>query len=273
MNKPNNVINEPFGLASQDIDFFRENGFVKLAKVLPAEVLQFYGEEITAKVMQLNTMHLPMKERTTYKKAFLQIANIWKQSEIAKEFVFGTRLARIAAELMGTTGVRLYHDQALYKEPTGGATPWHVDQFYWPLASEKCVTAWIPLQDTPLEMGPLAFAAKSQNYPVGRDLPISDESETKLKISLKEGNFEHWQQPFNLGDVSFHYGWTFHHAGGNSTEQMRKVMTVIYMDEHMRLQNPANKNQQIDWDVRCPGAKIGEIIDTELNPVLYSKTV
>lgn len=132
MNKPNNVINEPFGLASQDIDFFRENGFVKLAKVLPAEVLQFYGEEITAKVMQLNTMHLPMKERTTYKKAFLQIANIWKQSEIAKEFVFGTRLARIAAELMGTTGVRLYHDQALYKEPTGGATPWHVDQFYWP---------------------------------------------------------------------------------------------------------------------------------------------
>lgn len=43
-------------------------------------------------------------------------------------------------------GVRLYADQALYKEPHGGYTPWHCDAFYWPLASDKAVTAWIPLQ-------------------------------------------------------------------------------------------------------------------------------
>ena len=43
-------------------------------------------------------------------------------------------------------GVRLYADQALYKEPHGGYTPWHCDASYWPLATDKVVSAWIPLQ-------------------------------------------------------------------------------------------------------------------------------
>lgn len=42
--------------------------------------------------------------------------------------------------------MRLYHDQALNKEPGGGYTPWHCDQYYWPVQSDKIVTAWVPLQ-------------------------------------------------------------------------------------------------------------------------------
>ena len=48
--------------------------------------------------------------------------------------------------LMQVEGVRVYADQALYKEPHGGYTPWHCDAFYWPLATDKAITAWIPLQ-------------------------------------------------------------------------------------------------------------------------------
>jgi hypothetical protein len=50
---------------------------------------------------------------------------------------------------------------------------------------------------------------------------------------------------------------------------MRAVMTVIYMDKNMKLKNPENDNQQLDWDTWCPGAKIGEVIDTEINPVIF----
>ena len=50
---------------------------------------------------------------------------------------------------MQVEGVRFYADQALYKEPHGGYTPWHCDAFYWPLATDKAVTAWIPLQVCP----------------------------------------------------------------------------------------------------------------------------
>jgi hypothetical protein len=51
---------------------------------------------------------------------------------------------------------------------------------------------------------------------------------------------------------------------------MRKVMTVIYMDKDMILKNPENKNQINDWHTWCPGAKIGEVINTPINPILYS---
>jgi ectoine hydroxylase-related dioxygenase (phytanoyl-CoA dioxygenase family) len=211
-----------------------------------------------------------LEERDTYHKAFLQIANLWEKSDLVKEFVMGKRLAQIATKLLGTTGVRLYHDQALYKEKDGGITPWHVDQYYWPLSSEKCCTVWIPLQKTPLEMAPLAFAAKSHLFTSGRDLGISDESEKKLQAALRNAQFEYVSEPFDLGEVSFHYGWTFHNAGPNTSNNPREVMTIIYMDEHMRLKNPDNENQKIDWDVWCPGVKVGEIISTVLNPVIYS---
>ena len=45
-------------------------------------------------------------------------------------------------------------------------------------------------------------------------------------------------------------------------------MTIIYMDKNMRLAKPVNNNQESDWEHWCPGAKIGDIIDTPLNPVI-----
>ncbi len=266
-----NELDQHYQLNAEDIQAFRENGFIKLKKVFSPELIAHYNELITGKVIELNTMHLPMEERNTYEKAFLQVMNIWRDSDEIKTFVMGKRLARIASELMGTNGVRLYHDQALYKEPSGGITPWHADQYYWPLATEKTCTVWIPLQETPREMGPLAFAAKSQDFSFGRSLPISDESEAKLAAALEAENFTHVVEPFDLGEVSFHYGWTFHHAGANTTDQARRVMTIIYMDEAMHLQAPANDNQQNDWESWCPGAKVGEVINTPLNPVIYSR--
>ena len=79
-------------------------------------------------------------------------------------------------------------------------------------------------------------------------------------------------EPFALGEVRFHLGWTFHRAGPNRSTIPRSVMTVIYMDRDMRLQAPANKMQQADWERWCPGAKIGEIIATPKNPVLFERT-
>jgi len=265
-------LDQPYEVSMEAISFFHENGFIKLKNVFSQELLDFYRTEITQKVIELNTMHVPLEERDTYHKAFLQVTNLWQKSKIVKEFVMGKRLAKIASDLMGTNGVRLYHDQALYKEPGGGFTPWHADQHYWPLDSEKCCTAWIPLQETPLEMGPLSFSAKSHQFSFGRHLAISDESEKQIRDALKNARLEYVAEPFDMGEISFHYGWTFHNAGPNKTDKPRRVMTIIYMDEQMRLQEPDNENQKIDWEVWCPGVQVGEIINSELNPVIYSRS-
>jgi len=161
-------------LSAEQRAYFKENGYVKLKRVLRPETLEHYRREISEQVRRLNTQHLPMEQRNTYQKAFLQISNIWAKSDSVKAFVFSPKLARIAAELMEVSGVRMYHDQALYKEAGGGITPWHADQYYWPVSNDHSITAWIPLQATPLEMGPLAFARKTHRMAFGRDLEISE---------------------------------------------------------------------------------------------------
>jgi ectoine hydroxylase-related dioxygenase (phytanoyl-CoA dioxygenase family) len=259
-----------YPLTAEQIQSYRKNGFIKLKNVLSAQTLAYYNREITAKVKELNKNLLPLDKRDTYGKAFLQVPNLWTQSEIVKEFVFGKRLGRIAAELMGVSGVRMYHDQALFKEASGGYTPWHADQYYWPLSSPHTTTAWIPLQKTPMEMGPLAFAIKSQHMKFGRDLAISAGSEKQLEEALKREGYAVLDEPFDLGEISFHMGWTYHRAGPNASGRPREVMTIIYMDQDMRLVQPTNRNQEVDWKTWCPGVNVGEIIDSPLTPVIYS---
>ena len=264
------TLNAPFALSPDAIERYRADGFVRLTNVFDPAELADYGAEITRLTLALNTQDKPLAERDTYDRAFLQVMNLWRVSETVQRFVFGQRLAAIAAALMGVDGVRLYHDQSLYKEPSGGFTPAHADQYYWPLASDRTITVWIPLQPVPLEMGPLAFYKGSQNAAFGRDLPISDESEAKITAAMEAQGFPIDEQPYALGDVSFHAGWTFHRAGANQSTQPRSVMTMIYMDAAMRLAAPANHMQAADWEKWCPGAEVGEVIDTPLNPVIWS---
>lgn len=265
-------IDSEYKITPEQIARFNKDGYIKLKDVLSADVLDYYGKEITRLVLELNKQDKPLAERSTYGKAFLQVMNLWTRSDVVKEFVFSKRLGRIATELLETRGVRMYHDQALYKEAGGGYTPWHVDQFYWPLETEKTVTAWIPLHPVPLEHGPLMFSVGSQKIKIGRDLAISDESEKKIDEQLKLSNLPCDETPYDLGEVSFHLGYTFHRAGPNTLPYPRDVMTIIYMDSEMKLIQPKNKNQENDWKTWCPGAKVGEIIDTPINPVLYSRT-
>lgn len=210
-----------------------------------------------------------MAERTTYEKAFLQVTNLWRTDDVVRELVFSRRLARLAAQLMGVCGVRLYHDQALCKEAGGGITPWHADQFYWPLSSEHTCTAWIPLQKTDVEMGPMVFAARSHRFELGRDLEIGDESERLLSEVFAARRFPEDDGPYDMGDVSFHYGWTLHHTGPNQTSRPRSAMTIIYMEDGMRLA-PAQRRQHLaDREAFMPGVEVGDVIKSPLNPVLW----
>ena len=263
-------LQEPYPITNDQISFFDKNRFIKLKQVLNKEAVDFFANRITQKVHELSGEKRALEERDTYGMAFLQIFNLWKEDEAIRELIFSKRIAGIATALLQTKGVRMYHDQALYKEPGGGFTPWHADQYYWPLASDKTVTAWMPLQETPLEMGPLEFSAGSHVIVEGRELAISDESEQIIRQKLKVTDFQHVVEPFELGEISFHSGWVFHRAGANKTSTMRQVMTTIYMDSEMKLAQPQNDNQINDWNTWCPGATVGEVIDSPLNPILYS---
>src|SRR3954454_13955751 len=166
---------------------FQEDGFVRLPNVLNPATLAEYAPDINRVVDENNRLKdVPFEKRTLYDQAFVQVMNIWTRNEHVRELAFSKRLARIATELLGTRGVRMWHDQALYKEPSGGFTPWHVDQQYWPMSGPHSVPAWIPLQAVPIEMGPLCFGRGSHRKRIGRDLEISLESEQEIREAVKK---------------------------------------------------------------------------------------
>ena len=187
-----------------------------------------------------------------------------------RAFVVARRFARAAAELMGVSGVRLYHDQALFKEPGGGFTPWHQAQFYWPLDTGHTITLWMPLVPVTPEMGPMTFASGSQQLGKLSDLPISDASEAAFQAAVAaHGLACTGPERFAPGDATFHAGWTLHRAPPNRTERMREVMTVIYFADGARVGPLDHPNRRFDRDAWLPGCEPGQPAASPKNPVLW----
>jgi ectoine hydroxylase-related dioxygenase (phytanoyl-CoA dioxygenase family) len=257
-----------YDLPADAAERFDRDGFVRLTGVLSPATLSALEPAITTAVLARNTNTAPMADRTTYQRAFLQVTHLWRDCVEARRLAWSRKLAGIAAELLGVASVRLFHEQALYKEAGGGFTPWHADQYYWPLDSDRAVTVWVPLQATPPEMGPLEFAPGSHRIRLGRDLEISDESEAAVARGLVDARLGTDRAPYGLGDVSYHRGWTFHRAEPNRTDVPRRVLTVVYVDSATRLVQPTNHQHRRTID-SLPGAVVGGELDPVANPVLF----
>jgi len=109
---------------------FEEDGFALVEGALGADALAAVRPAVAQVAGASSQAEVPMRERGTYQQAFIQEVNLWQRFAAVRPLVCSPRLARMAADLMGVDGVRLYHDQALVKEAGGGSTPWHCDQHY-----------------------------------------------------------------------------------------------------------------------------------------------
>jgi ectoine hydroxylase-related dioxygenase (phytanoyl-CoA dioxygenase family) len=246
---------------------FHENGHILTPGILDAEEMAVYRDVINQAALQYNTEKRDMEERDTYGKAFLQIMNLWEVDEAVKQYTLAKRMAGIAADLLGVDNVRIYHDQALFKEPAGGPTPWHQDQYYWPLDTPNTVTMWMPLVDIDVDMGMLTFATGSHKKGVVFDYEISDESEQEYEKYVKDNGFLIARSAtMKAGDATWHYGNTIHSAPGNKSGIMREVMTIIYMADGARVAEPKNTWQINDRERWLMNTPVGELAASEINP-------
>ena len=264
------ILDQPLPLTEQQTHTFHNDGHTLLRNVLNGDELEFYKGAIVNAASQYNKEKRKMEERDTYGKAFLQIMNLWEVDDTVKQFTMAKRFAGLAAQLLGVPHVRLYHDQALFKEPGGGPTPWHQDQYYWPLDTANCVTMWMPLVDISVEMGMLTFATGSHKHGLVENLDISDDSERRLNAYVSENKLMINQpERMNAGDATFHYGLTLHQAPGNRTSKMREVMTIIYFADGARVTHPNNIHQEADRQRWLMGIEVGKQAASELNPILF----
>jgi len=266
------ALSRDYPLSDEQITRYQRDGHLLLRGVATREEIDAYRPVILEARDKYGQEAKPLEQRDTYGKAFLKGMNLWPHDPGVAEFVRARRFARIAAELLGVAGVRIYHDQALLKEAGGGITPWHQDQHYWPLVTDHTITMWMPLVDVTPEMGTMHFASGSHQNGYLGDRPISDESEAQFEEFIRQRGYAKVPgAAMAAGDATFHYGWTLHGAPGNSSVSTREVMTIIWYPEGTRVGPLDNANRQRDRDRWLPGLQPGDLAATELNPLVYQR--
>ncbi|MEO6723108.1 MAG: phytanoyl-CoA dioxygenase family protein [Ferruginibacter sp.] len=267
--QPLPLLDDLVQLDPTQVHSFQDAGHTTFAGLLRPDEVSAYRDVINNAAYAFNTEKRALAERDTYGKAFLQIMNLWEVDEQVRHFTLAKRFANVAAQLLGVKNVRLYHDQALYKEPGGGFTPWHQDQYYWPLSTNNTVTMWMPLIDINEEMGMLTFASRSHKQGFVGNLAISDESESQLNQLIKEKGYAITSsKTMDAGDATFHYGWTLHSAPGNSSQTTREVITIIYYADGATVTEPQNEHQENDRQRWLKGITPGNTANSGLNPLL-----
>ena len=137
---------------------FQRDGFVRAAGLIdPAEVARFRVHVDRAVAWRTRNDPRGLDEKTPFERSFTMCQYLWEDHPEIAPLTFHPRVAGAAAELIGAKAVRLWHDQALYKEAGGRETEMHQDQPYWPIAERDSLTAWIPLVEVGEEMGCMGY--------------------------------------------------------------------------------------------------------------------
>ena len=170
--------------------------------------------------------------------------NLWAQDEVVLRFSLAKRFAKIAAELMGITGVRSYHDQALFKEPGSGPTPWHRDQHYWPIDTDQTITMWMPLVDIPVEVNSMTFVDGSQKVGYLGGMRISHDSEKMIADLIEARGFSKRNYGAMRGRRNFSCQLDAPRRAGKPDAKCGEVivMTIIYYADGKRVFEPKNKS-------------------------------
>lgn len=254
--------NKPYTVPEKKIKFYEENGFVVLKNILNGFPLSHTKKIIRAAVLlKKEDDKRALAEKSPYEQSLVQCGFLCWDYPAVKDYVFGKRFAAIANQLMRTNGVRLWHDQALFKEGQGRFTPVHQDSSYWPVSNpEQTTTMWMGLSNVSIKNGCLYFYPGSQKWDREYvDIFKNPHEPDKVKENKKI------YTPIAPGDATFHSGLTFHGAENNQTDEMREGMTVIYISDGNRFDTSDERNAT---HKSCHGLKDKDIIKTKYTPKL-----
>lgn len=264
------ILEEEYPLHPDVIRAYQRDGHTHLRGVLPATSVELFRPRLQDVVREVYSKRSTEKRTEDYSTLFHQIANVWRHDDQLREFVFARRFAKIAAELMGVRGVRLYHDQALFKPPGATKTPFHQDQFYWPLDSPNTITMWMPLVNVSAATGAMMFATGSHREGPLIAKSISEKAGEEFEELVRKRNYPVASYELKAGDATFHSGWVIHGAHSNTGVDPREVLTIIYYEDGARLVEPETQYRKVDMEAFHPGQRPGEPAASPLNPLLYT---
>jgi ectoine hydroxylase-related dioxygenase (phytanoyl-CoA dioxygenase family) len=131
-------------LSADTIEEFNRNGAVVLRGVFSdwIDTLRDGVEQNLAEPGEFGKVYTTEGEQGHF---FGDYCN-WQRIDPYREFFFKSAAGDIAAQLVDSSSVRIFHEHVLVKEPgTARKTPWHHDQPYYCVEGTKLCSLWIPL--------------------------------------------------------------------------------------------------------------------------------
>lgn len=260
-------------LTQDQIAQYRHDGFLVIENFLSAEELEFWRTALNEAIEKRNGNKMPDRkevygkgdadDKSYYDNVFDQLINLWVDNDKMKQVMLDERLGKMAAQLAGVQGIRVWHDQALIKKPWANLTSWHLDTPYRSFSDRCALSIWVALDDDTYENGCLFFIPESyhkttfDNPGIGKNMGAIFTTYPEFKTAQSVA------APMKAGSCSFHNGLAIHGAHVNMTPGFHRAMTCAYMPDGSIF----NGIQNILKDDDVARLKIGDMLkNNELNP-------
>jgi phytanoyl-CoA hydroxylase len=202
-----------------------------------------------------------------YAKVYTQAIHLAADDPDLAKLVRHQNIGKVACQLTGARGVRLYHDQALFKQAYGNPTAWHLDNPYWAFHSPQAMTMWLALDDATLANGCMCYVPGSHLAArPEKNLSIGDNFSGLFKLYPEWMKIDPVAAPIPAGSVAFHSGMTAHAAGVNVTNKPRRAYALAFMPEGATF----NGNKDVLDPTYFKSLKVGDVLnDDRIHPLLW----
>jgi phytanoyl-CoA hydroxylase len=266
-------------LSKDQIEKYQVDGFLVIENFLSGDELEIWRLALEEALINRKGNKLPGRasvygkgddaDKSYYDNVFDQRINLWQDNEKMRGIMLDERIGKMAAELSGAEGIRIWHDQALIKKPWANPTSWHLDTPYWSFSDRRALSIWVALDDATLENGCLFFIPGSHKHTTFENPGIGKNMDAIFDYYPQFKSAKSVAAPMRAGSCSFHNGLTIHGAHANMTSGFRRAMTCAYMPHESRY----NGIQNILSDEKIAPLKIGDLLnDEKQNPLLYRKS-
>ncbi|TDK50592.1 phytanoyl-CoA dioxygenase family protein [Antarcticimicrobium luteum] len=251
-------------LTQDDIDTYRRDGVV-LVRGLFADHVETLREGVAANMASPGPYASNNDKAGETGRFFDDYCN-WQRIPELAEVVNASPVAGVAADLMGSRRVQMFHDHVLVKEPgTSMATPWHQDGPYYFVEGEQTVSFWSPLDPVreatlrcvagshrwDKEVLPTRWVSAAGFFPdEGQYMPVPDPEAEGMRI------VEYEMAP---GDaVAFNFR-TLHGARGNTSDGRRRAFSIRLVGDDARyVERPGPTSPPFPGHDMTPGQRLRE---------------
>lgn len=222
-------------LTDEQVEFYREQGYLAGVKILDEAQIEFLREELTRLMDATHPRHALFyeyhsNESVDPSRVLFHALGAWRIEVGFHDILWSPQFVMAASQLLEGP-VRFWHDQLFCKPARhGGVVAWHQDYSYWTRTKPMAhLTCWIGLDDSRRDNGCVHYVPGSHRWDLLPSVGLAGDMEA-IRDVLTDEQWEQFQKPaaieLKAGECSFHHPLMVHGSFANSTERPRRAIVL-----------------------------------------------